>query len=200
MAGFTQGERDYYISIFPDLALDGSYDVTSPDDKTYNCIGFAIGFKNVWVSTGRDIPWFWWPPTVPLNTNPDSLKQTFVYFGFEECGDDVCEDGYDKVVLYEKEGMWKHAARVIGDNLYHSKLGEGHDIHHRGGDVLNKASKPEYSYGKPYAYMRRKKEDNHITEDKRPQVGKIKHKDGRVFCFMVPDVLFSYYFPTFKIV
>ena len=190
MAGNTKEERDECIGSFPDLEFDGQFIVNSDKNFFYNCIGFAIGYDDIWIapSQRKRIPWFWWPDVVPFNDAPDSLMATFQYFGFEVCADDHPEEGYDKVALYAKDGHWKHAARIIGENLYHSKLGESYDIYHRKGDVLNRAKKPEDSYGKPFITMKRKIEDRSILSNKRPPCGYMKWL-GNTFVYMAPSPL-----------
>lgn len=187
MAGNTKDERDFCINAFPDLAGDSSFVVTSDCDLLYNCIGFAIGYQDLWVSISRDnIPWFWWPDTAPYDDLQNSLVKTFEYFGFEICSSDNQEADYEKVALYAKDGRWKHAARIIGPNLYHSKLGEAFDIHHRSGDVLNRAQNPNDSYGIPFAFMRRKISDKSLLIVKKPRFGKIIYK-GYPIPYMTPS-------------
>lgn len=190
MAGNTKEERDTCIGYFPDLEFDGNFVVNSDPNFLYNCIGFAIGYEDIWVAPSQrsSIPWFWWPETVAFNDSPGSLIATFQYFGFEICTDDLPEDGYDKVALYSKDDHWKHAARIIGVNLYHSKLGESYDILHRRGDVLNRSKKPEDSYGEPFTYMRRRIEDKTILTTKRPPCGYMKWL-GKTFFYMAPSPL-----------
>ena len=172
MAGNTQDERNFCISVFPDLAFDKSFKVTSDCNRLYNCIGFAIGYQDLWISTVRDnIPWFWWPDAAPYDDLQDSLVRTFEYFGFEVCNNDMPEEGYDKVALYAKDGRWKHAARIIGSGVYHSKLGECFDIFHRDGDVLNLSTDPNNSYGTPFVFMRRKLLDRALLSVNKPKFG-----------------------------
>ena len=190
MAGNTKEERDACIGYFPDLAFDGYFVVNSDPNYFYNCIGFAIGYEDIWIapSQRKSIPWFWWPDVVPFNDASDSLIATFLYFGFEVCSDDHPEDCYDKVALYSIDGKWKHAARIIGEGIYHSKLGESYDIFHRRGDVLKKAKDPSYSYGEPFIFMRRKREDKAILAAKKPQYGYMK-VFGKIFYYMAPSPL-----------
>lgn len=187
MAGNTKVERDFCISCFPELARDSAFKVTSDEDDHYNCIGFAIGYNDLWIAIGRDnIPWFWWPDSVPYNREPNSLVKTFMYFGFEECADDKMEEGYDKVALYSKNGFWTHAARIIGNGLYHSKLGESFDILHSPGNVMDQTVDPRISYGKPFAYMKRKVSDRHLLIAKKPTFGYLSFMGHRI-PYMAPS-------------
>lgn len=186
MAGNTKEERDKCIRHYPDLEYDSIFTVNSDEDMLYNCIAFAIGFQDIWISAGRDVPWFWWPNHIPLDTNPNSLVETFKYFGFIECDDDLPEAGYDKVALYQKDGSWTHAARIIEDGVYHSKLGESFDIFHRRGDVMNKANNPIESYGIPFLYMRRSFADRNKLITQKPPVGRLIYK-GQEIPVLLPD-------------
>lgn len=198
MAGNTKDERDFCINLFPDLGTDNYFRVNSDCDYRYNCIGFAIGYTDIWVApfprkiptkddiSLRIIPWFWWPNVVPFDENPCSLVRTFEYFGFETCDDDSIEPNYDKVALYSHMGKWTHAARIIDEGVYHSKLGECFDIIHRKGNVLEQTTNPMDSYGKPFVFMRRKKADQSILSTKRPPMGLIRFA-GYVFKYMTPS-------------
>lgn len=193
MAGYSQAERDKIISIFPDLADDEHFEVTSDEDALYNCIGFALGFNDIWVALGRpdDIPWYWWPKEVPFDRTPESLIKTFEYFGFNKCdaldsGDYI--KGYDKVALYQYNGQWTHAARVIGNQLLHSKLGLTHDIHHSPGLFLFRANPQEASYGTIYQYMIRKQADSHISKDKKPSPSGKMWYHCRLVYAMIPPI------------
>ncbi len=187
MAGNTQSERDFCINIFPDLEDDGSFIVSSDHNWFYNCIAFAIGYNDIWISIGREhIPWFWWPDSAPYDLNPDSLIKVFEYFGFQLCTNDLIESDYDKVALYVKDGKWTHAARVIDNGVYHSKLGECYDINHRSGDVLNRANKPNDSYGAPFVFMRRHVSDRGLLITQKPGFG-YAIVNGKRIPYMVPS-------------
>ena len=195
MAGNTKAERDFCIAHFPELGKDNDFKVTSDPDVKYNCIGFAIGFNDIWVAPSprmipSRVPWFWWPACVPFDDQPDSLIQTFEYFGFEVCNNDYVEAGFDKVALYSHNGKWKHAARIIGDGVYHSKLGECFDIIHRRGDVMEHSANPDESYGKPFVFMRRKLEDRCLLINRRPNIGLIRYA-GREYQYLLPNHLRS---------
>ena len=192
MAGNTKAERDFCIAHFPDLEHDGCFKVTSDPDAKYNCIGFAIGFNDIWVAPSprtvgpSRVPWFWWPSCVPFDSHPDSLIHTFEYFGFEICNDDKFEPGYDKVALYSHEGRWTHAARIIAEGVYHSKLGECHDIIHRRGDVMENTTDPNESYGQPFVFMRRRIQERSLLINRRPHIGVMRYA-GQVFQYLVPN-------------
>lgn len=140
------------------LELDGNFCLTSPFTYLYNCIAYAMGMQDRWVDSA-DLPWHWWPP-VHKGMSASDLIDAFRYFGFEECGmDDSVEDDYDKVALYCNADRWTHAARIVGDGIYHSKFGASYNGTHSRGDVL------QAQYGDPFVIMRRLKSEAHLTDD-----------------------------------
>lgn len=174
MALNTQANRDALTKHgFSQLEEDSAFEVTSPCDRCYNCIAWAMGFDDRWVDDYPDTPSKrkWWPSGVAKDHTPQGLISAFEAVGFECCESPEMEDGYDKVVLYKSSEhvdpvtgvnvpeQWTHAARVIGNNLYHSKMGESFDIHHSGNNVFSQSS-----YGIEYQSMRRRIEGRSITE------------------------------------
>lgn len=140
------------------LEHDGNFILKSPTSYQYNCIAYAMGMNDRWVDSAS-LPWHWWPP-VNRGMKEADLIEAFRYFGFEECGmDDSIDDGYDKVALYHNINGWTHAARVVGNGIYHSKFGASYDGTHSRGDVL------QAQYGEPFLIMRRLKTEAHLTED-----------------------------------
>lgn len=140
------------------LALDPNFKLQSEPTYRYNCIAYAMGMDDRWVDS-MNLPWHWWPPVLK-DQSPESLINAFEYLGFEKCGmNDSIEEEYDKVVLYKIGDEWKHAAKVVDNNVYHSKFGESFDGSHSGNDVLSAV------YGMPYQVMRREKANTHLTDD-----------------------------------
>lgn len=170
MAKYSEQEVGTLIGWFPALAADTNFKITSDCTPAYNCIGWALGMNDVWV--GLDHPvnyaWTWWPKDVPCDEQPTSLVALFEFFGFAQCRDACVEPDYDKVALYADDEGWTHAARVIGDNVLHSKIGTAWDIHHSGDTTLD-----ESMYGKIFAYMKRPISERYLTDIKKPSVGTI---------------------------
>lgn len=139
------------------LKLDPNFRLTSPFTYQYNCIAFAMGMQDRWVDSAN-LPWHWWPP-VEKGMTVTHLVKAFEYFGFEDCGmDDSFDKEYDKIAIYQKEGQWTHAARIIDDGIYHSKFGASYDGVHSRGDVL------QAQYGDVVIVMRRLKTDAGLTD------------------------------------
>ena len=75
------------------------------------------------------MPGYRWP-NAPRNPMTESLIVIFAEIGYEIRDNDQLEDGFEKVVIYEKAGMWTHAARQLPNGRWTSKLGEYEDIEH----------------------------------------------------------------------
>lgn len=170
MAKYSKQEANTLIGWFPSLANDPNFKITSDCTPAYNCIGWALGMNDVWV--GLDHPvnyaWTWWPKDVPCDEQKESLVDLFKYFGFVNCENNCIESGFDKVALFANKEGWTHAARVIGNNILHSKIGTAWDIHHSGGDTFENSE-----YGHIYAYMKRPISERYLSDIKKPQVGSI---------------------------
>ena len=146
-------------SIFPKLADDFGYDVSSPDDENYNCIAWAYNYKDRWMWPGgeecKTLDGFhYWPDGVKDETDVDAFIDAFKLQGYEVCNSWEHEDGYRKIALYVKEGKCTHASReLVGSEntcgKWSSKLGKSNDIEHGTpytieGDI----------YGEVYCFMK----------------------------------------------
>lgn len=101
------------------------HDVTSDPTNDYNCIAWAAEDDTEWWS---HLPGYKWPfQRTPLVV---SLVGVFRSLGYKICDSDELEDGYDKVALYAKKDIWKHAARQLPSGRWASKLGPDEDIEH----------------------------------------------------------------------
>ncbi len=170
MAKYTEQEVGTLIGWFPALGSDPNFKITSDSTPAYNCIGWALGMNDVWVGLFHptNYAWTWWPEEVPCDEQNESLIALFEFFGFKQCDDGFCENDFDKVALYADKDGWTHAARIIGDNLLHSKIGTAWDIHHSGGHIFDGTG-----YGSIFAYMKRPISERYLTDLKKPRVGTI---------------------------
>lgn len=108
-------------------AAIGHYSKSSDPTQEYNCIAFAAGDDTEWWS---HLPGYKWPARrSPLI---DSLVEVFVSSGYQQghASDTALESGVDKIALYAKARMWKHAARQLPTGKWTSKLGPDEDIEH----------------------------------------------------------------------
>lgn len=131
------------IDLFPLLAFDPGFSISSPEDDRYNCLAWAMMYKDRWVwppvdEVGNPLPqdidiYTWWPNDVAVGLHVKCLVEAFEKIGFEICASWEHEDGYVKVALYyDPQTMdMTHAARESRQNrCWMSKLGSNNDIHH----------------------------------------------------------------------
>lgn len=125
----------------------GKYAITSDSDDEYNCIAWAAGIATEWWSHSIGYKW-------PAHRSPfvDALVAVFASLGFTQCESGDLEEAFDKVAVYAKHGIWKHAARQKSDGRWTSKLGPDEDIEHQTPECLCGDS-----YGTIHCFMKRKK-------------------------------------------
>ena len=134
------------IGSFPALT-EKNFGLTSPQDRTYNCIAWAANDDRRWWWPNH--PYGYWP--VPGAPNVlQTFQIAFEDLGFEVCADGVFEEGFEKVAIYALNGDPKHAARQTPDGHWTSKLGNEWDVWHE----LNALNGPVY--GEPVLFLRRK--------------------------------------------
>ncbi len=132
---------------FPNIGAYG-YTVTSNPSDDYNCIAWAVGDTTSWWS---HLSGYYWPiaERSPLVEN---LVAMFVEMGYGTCENASLEDGFDKVTIFQKAGLWKHAARQLPNGKWTSKLGLNEDIEHASPDDLSGEL-----YGTVHCIMRKKR-------------------------------------------
>jgi len=87
-------------------------------------------------------PWHFWPDGAPNNIRVESFVQAFELLGFQLCGDDSLEEGFDKIAVYATAtGDFGHAAKKMPNGLWSSKLGDWEDISHT---TLDQVEHPDY--------------------------------------------------------
>ena len=131
---------------FPNLRYEGFTVVDQPSD-TYNCIAYAADDTSQWWAHESD---GYWPPCATRSELIASLLEVFAGLGYEQCDDSRIEDGYQKVALYETQGVWTHAAVQMPSGVWRSKMGEGPVIEHRSAESLSGGP-----YGEVHCFMRR---------------------------------------------
>ena len=98
------------------------YELTSEPDETYNCIAYAAGITNEWWD-----PLGVWPDGIPNDDTVDTLVMVYGKHGFTICTDGKSEDGFEKIAIYAIEGSFQHAAKLLEDGRWSSKLGPDDD-------------------------------------------------------------------------
>jgi hypothetical protein len=153
----TEALRAKIISVFPKLASDDNFDITSPQTPDYNCLAWACNYSDRWMQPPAitEPPFdsvVYWPPEAKQGLGIDCLIDAFKSKGYEVCESWEHEAGYQKVALYVKDGTtgWTHAAREKRNGFWTSKLGSGNDIQH--GTPFTIEGK---SYGVVYCIMKR---------------------------------------------
>lgn len=188
MAFNTPENRQVLIKLYPFLEHDPYFYISSDKTLEYNCIAWAMGFNDRWVDHLPDnnkAVKKWWPDGVNRGFHPNCLVQAFEAVGFELCNGDKFEEGYEKIAIYYLQPYlmpqlgicepigWTHAAKVLTENTYHSKMGGIFDIYHSGGNIFVGSS-----YGKIYTYMRRSILDRKIIEEIKAQEQKYTIPDN----------------------
>ena len=118
----------------------------------YNCIAWAAGKTDQW----------WWPIAEPGTfwpikidpIDPTSLQQfirAFEFDGYSVCKHSRFENGYEKVAIFVGDhNEVTHAARMLPDGVWTSKMGKGEDIEQETLEVVEGRA-----YGKAVAFLRR---------------------------------------------
>lgn len=125
--------REWAIGLFPQLANDPHFSITSPMDPRYNCIAWATNRNNVWwwpLESGLKLDGVFWPiPECDLHYT--NLVKVFELQGFKICENYDFDPKFVKVALYvDEDDEFTHASRQGRDGLWKTKLGKSFDIVH----------------------------------------------------------------------
>jgi len=148
----VNGRLDFWLeSRLPNLAAAG-YQVTSPKDKSYNCVAWAVeGNCNRWWEPSNG-PGHFWPKSLPMTYNFANYVGVFELAGYTLCSDASFVKGFEKVAIFQDvSGEFTHVAKQLATGSWTSKLGKCEDIEHMTVDVLISTD-----YGKPAVYLHRK--------------------------------------------
>jgi hypothetical protein len=122
------------IPEFPNLNSNNHKD-TSGATENYNCIAWALEKNDVWCWPDQYGYSCW--PIKNRKATPDAFIEMFAAFGYERCEDCALEEGWQKIVIYIKDGKPTHAARQLKNGKWTSKLGGYIDIEHDSLEVMN---------------------------------------------------------------
>lgn len=135
--------------LFPGL-IGSDWRVTSPADRRYNCIAWAIGdSQHVWWPDADRVDC--WPRDVVRSNHIDQLLLFLERQRFAPCIDDSYKAPIEKIALYGANNRVRHAARQVGPHRWTSKIGRLEDIEH------NLAALEGDEYGRVLLLMRREK-------------------------------------------
>jgi hypothetical protein len=134
-----------FFADFPNLPKPVK--LKSPYTRAYNCIAFALGFK--------DKPWWpaeldmYWPPNCPPEPTVSAFECAFATQRYKPCSHGRLERGYEKIALFTRENTPTHAAIQLSSGVWMSKCGGNVDIEHK----LRELEGP--LYGEVTMYFRR---------------------------------------------
>ena len=111
---------------FPGLGGGTQWEVTSPPDRSYNCLAWALDVNLGWYGPSPIIG-FDWPEGVRReNDDIDSITALFESRGLVR----TTEEAEAQVAVFQNGiGEW-HVARRLDGDMWSSKLGEHADIAH----------------------------------------------------------------------
>ena len=143
---------DGFFASFPNLSkpvnVKSPYTRGRQDIPHYNCIAFALGFKDKWwwppVETDT-----YWPPSCPSEVTIPSFEATFATLGYKPCSHGDLEFGYEKIALFADKNEPTHASIQLSNGVWMSKCGDNVDIEHK----LRELEGP--TYGKVVMFFRR---------------------------------------------
>jgi len=136
-------------SYFPNLD-DDNYIHTSQPTPDYNCIAWAATVNDKWWQPDPYYAYYW-PEGVPREYTLAAYEAAYQTVGFEVCENGTYESGYEKIVIYvDSSNVPQHAARLLNETHWTSKLGVSEDISHTTPEVLE-----GQTYGTPKVFMKR---------------------------------------------
>ena len=121
--------RAELIQRFPGLE-HGHFQLTSPQDHSYNCVAHAAGEDwRCW--DPQPFGNLYWPEGVPRVPTLDAYVSAFATLGFRPTSVALMEPGLEKIAIYiAPDGVVAHIARQLPSGLWTSKLGPREDIEH----------------------------------------------------------------------
>jgi len=126
----------HFKADFPALS-DVTSKKTSEADQCYNCIAWAFSDnQRHWWPQKRSF----WPFDYRGKTVKEAFNELFTSDGWQETSDSYYAPAFQKLALYELNGVPTHAARLLPSGLWTSKLGQNIDLAHH----LNDLEGPTY--------------------------------------------------------
>lgn len=122
-----RNDADELRTRFPNV--QNSAEITSPITCLYNCIAYAAGDMTRW----------WWPDPLYIGFWPPNVKRieslpafqgAYETIGFQLCANGDFQSGTQKIAVFHLNATPTHAAKLIGPNIWSSKLGQWYDVSH----------------------------------------------------------------------
>lgn len=118
---------------------------TSKQTWDYNCVMWSLHRDDYW----KD---FFYTEDGYISID-QSIKPYVEFFkenGFSICETNVVEEGFEKICIYSKNGIFSHVSRQLKDGRWASKMGNYEDIEHLSVFDVNGEG-----YGAPEVYMKK---------------------------------------------
>lgn len=151
----TGGDADKHRALlrhFPRLRR-GLYRRTSRYDSNYNCFAWAAGETHRrWDPTRARTARNYWPTESRCTQLCDAIE-AFEAIGFQPVDTAICNANRQTITLYAADGHLTHAARLLANGTWTSKLGDGIDIEHDTLEALGGGL-----YGEPWVMLERRLE------------------------------------------
>lgn len=137
--------------LFPGLC-GTSWAIKSRKTKRYNCFAWAAREKHRRWDFRKGA---FWPKGVKRLSGIAYLVGAFQTEGFNVCTQGDCQTydpSFDSIVVYALNTRGTHAARLLHNGMWTSKLGDLEDIEHQTPEAVSGTV-----YGNPRVYMKRKR-------------------------------------------
>lgn len=106
----------------------------------YNCIAFAAGDTSDWWWPSGNPQESFWPNQAPVEETLAAFIAAFSTRGYAECTNGDFETGFEKVAIYCLGNAPKHAARMLPNGDWVSKMGSAED--ESGGGTIDPPDEP----------------------------------------------------------
>jgi hypothetical protein len=119
-----------FEDVFPGLT-GRDYRITSPANRDYNCVAWAVGDTGDWWWPGPHVEIEYWPAGIPREVTLFACRELFASLGYVACDSEELEPGFEKIALFANTGGKPgHAARQLPEGRWASKVGKLEDIEH----------------------------------------------------------------------
>lgn len=163
---------DELCVLFPQLASSGC-SVTSPYDRTYNCVAWLAGdTERWWEPSPVPVPGLYWPAGLPTDPDRRAYDALFRSWSYSRCTDGELEPGVEKLAIWFEGEAFKHVARQLENGWWTSKLGYWHDVSHRTLVAIMGSGAWEFS-GAPI-FMKRRRARSHPLPRGAPDLGVLR--------------------------
>lgn len=104
----TKKDLEYW---FPNI-VGKSYNITF-SNFDFNCVAFTLNIYDDYIWTNEKS----WPYNlIPRVCNIESFKKLYELYNYQECFDELYEEGYEKIAFYAKNNTPIHAAKQFDKN------------------------------------------------------------------------------------